>query len=86
MDKELEALMRLRESSRRFFGLRALNDNVIQYERKSWFYKQMGIENTKEAQSVLESILEEGMGLAFRSFEGLDRLLLSREIEDKSED
>jgi hypothetical protein len=83
-DKELEALMTLRESARRCLGYRALNNNPIQYERKKWFYQQMGLIDEKEAESVLESILSEGMGLALMVFSPLDRLLLSREEDRES--
>lgn len=82
LDQELEALMTLRESSRHPMGIRALNDNVIQFERKVWFYESMGIESEKEAVGVLASITLEGSGLAVRRFSPLDRLLLSREEEE----
>jgi len=81
-DEELEALMTLRESSRRSLGVRALNDNVIQFERKSWFYESMGIENELESIAVLGAIVKEGMGLAVRRFSPLDRLLLSKEEKE----
>jgi hypothetical protein len=81
-DEELEALMTLRESSRRSLGLRALNDNVIQYERKWLFYESMGLLDEVEAVAQLGAIVKEGMGLAVRRFSPLDRLLMSREEKE----
>jgi len=78
--EELDALLSLRESSKVSMKREcALNGIPEEYHHRAWWLREMGIEESKVGQNMLDKFKDIGMSSALSSAPVLERLLMSRQ-------